>query len=145
MPTGVGGEDASLAIRHFAQRPAPLWCHANRVVPLLGEVRAVDNDHAIGFPQGLLDEFPMLTEQGVILPQALPDELLHRLDIATLQGQRHGLDRLARQGQQEPLPILEAPVGLLFAVVAVGKRGMIRYQVIRQGCNVRGRQVEHRW
>ena len=46
----IGGEDAGLAIGDFAQRTTPLRCHTDRVVPLLGEVRAIDNDHAIDFP-----------------------------------------------------------------------------------------------
>ncbi len=55
------------------------------VLPLFGEIRAIDEHHAIGFPQGPLDEFPMLAEQGLILPHPLPDELLHGLDIPTFQ------------------------------------------------------------
>jgi hypothetical protein len=51
---------------------------------VLGKLRTIDNDHAIGFPQRLVHQAPVPLQQGLVLPLALPNTLLHGLDLVEL-------------------------------------------------------------
>ena len=57
----VGHVDADLAVLDLAEPAAPLPRHADRLGPLLGERRGVEDDHAVGLAEVLAD----LTGQSV--------------------------------------------------------------------------------
>lgn len=73
----------------------------------------------------------------IIVPRAQTDELLHRLHVAADErvGHRPGTRlrvRLARQWQQQPLPVPARPMPLLLTAEERGERRMIRDQRVVQ-------------
>src|SRR5205807_4260337 len=114
--TGIGGHHTGLAVGHLAQCSAPQTCHPDGVPALLREVAAVQDEHTrVRVAECLSDESLVLLQDRLVVPGTDTDELLHRLDVASLQRQCHRLDRLALQLQQLTLEILECPLALLLA------------------------------
>ena len=112
------------------------------MLALRGNVRAIDNVHSVRFAQGLIHQAPVLLQQRVVLPLALSNKLLHRLDIAAVQRQRHRLDRFALDGQHQPLQILIPPMSLFLTVVQIRKRRVVMNQCIGQRHDLLGAQVQ---
>src|SRR3954469_21112761 len=75
----VGHEDADLAVVDLAVAATPLPRHADRLGPLLGERRGVEDEHAIGFAQVLADLTCQGGKQRPVVPRYFPDELLQAL------------------------------------------------------------------
>ena len=73
-PQGRGHGD--LAIGHLAQRATVLARHADRVCPLFGETRRIEDQH----PLALGDDHPQLAPDAVGAPGRLRDEVLKGLD-----------------------------------------------------------------
>jgi hypothetical protein len=86
----------------------------------------------------------MLPQQRFVLPLPLSNKLLHGLDIAALQGQGHRFNRFPLDGQQQPLQVLVAPMGLFVTVVQIRKRRVVVHQFLCQRRNLWRCQVQ-RW
>ena len=84
-PRDISHVDTDLTVLDLAEPAAPLPGHADRLVPLLGEGRGVEDDH----PVRLAEPFPDLLgedrERGAMVPVGLADEPLHRLAILVEQ------------------------------------------------------------
>src|SRR4030065_517320 len=74
---------------------------------------AIDAQHPPGVSKGLGHHMAMLTQDRLILPCALADELLHGLNAAPFDSHGHRLDRLALQRQHLALHVLLSPPCLL--------------------------------
>ena len=98
--SGVGQEDADLAVVDLAQPAAPLAGDAAGLGPLLGEGAGVDDHDAVGLGQLLADVAPQLGHHGLVVPLAGADEELDRLaGQAGLDGDR--LAGLALQAAEQ--------------------------------------------
>jgi hypothetical protein len=115
--------------------------HPDGRLAWLGNVRAIDDQHPIGFIPRLIHQSPVFVQPRGILPLPLPNTWLHGLDIAPCQLQSHRLDGLPLKEPHQPLQLLGAPLGLCFAVIQLRKRRMVVHQLYRA---TRGSTPRHR-
>ena len=109
---------------------------------MLREVAAVQDEHTrVRVAEGLSDESLVLLQDRLVVPGTDTDELLHRLDVASLQRQCHRLDRLALQVQQLTLEILERPPALLLASEQRSEQRVVADQFVCQPRHVPRGQV----
>src|SRR5712691_8645486 len=141
---GIGGEHPRLTILDLAQAAAPLARHPDRMLALLGKLRAIDDAYAVRFAQRLVHQGPVLPQHCLIWPLALSNTLLHSLDVPAVQRKRHRLNRLALDRQQQSLQILVPPMGLFLAIVQICKSRMVVHQLIGQRCDLFWPQVQRR-
>src|SRR5207248_10245391 len=110
------------------------------------EVAAVQDEHTrVRVAEGLSDELLVLLQDRLVVPGTDTDELLHGLDVASLQRQGHRLDRLALQVQQLTLEILECPLALLLASEQRREQRVVADQFVCQPRHVPRGQVAFRW
>ena len=64
LPRDVAHVDADLAVLDLAEPAAPLPRHADRLGPLLGEGRGVEDDHAVGLAQLVADLAARVASKG---------------------------------------------------------------------------------
>ena len=96
------GGDRDLTIGDLPQRPAILARHADRVSPLFGKARAVENQQAFAFGH----HRPQATPDCVGIPRRIGDEVLERLVGSGLGHPRqHRFHRLARAVAEQPLHV----------------------------------------
>ena len=101
----VSHEDADLAVVDLAEPAAPLPRHADRLGPLLGERRGVEDEHGVGLAEVLADLTCQGGEQRLVVPGHLPDELLQALAFLVVKvGDR--LAGLAFELGEEPGHVL---------------------------------------
>jgi hypothetical protein len=117
--------DGNLPVAHFAERAAVLPGHARRVLALLHEARAVDDEHAF-YAEDAANAPPHVGLDQRVLPVALVDELLERLELVFLRLMNHveptghRLDAFAITVDQQPAETRRAPVFPLAASDAGG-------------------------
>src|SRR5262249_49133918 len=124
---GVGQEDAGLAVLLLTQSATPLALDAAGVLPLLGEGAGIDDQDGAGVGQGLADVAAHLSHNGVVVPLATADEVLHGLTRAAGLG-GDGLAGLALQAAEA---VFEDDGGQLALLVAV-EQGQVALQEARQ-------------
>ena len=143
--TRIGGHDTGLTVGDLAECTTPLTRHADRVLTLFGKLTPIQDQHAAGcVTQGLRDQLLVVREDGLVVPGALADELLQRLDIAAGQGEGHRLNRLALQVEQLAVEIGQRPVALLGTPEEWGELGVVGEEFVGQGLNIRGNEVDLR-
>ena len=84
-PRDISHVDTDLAVLDLAEPAAPLPGDADRLVPLLGEGRGIEDDHPVRLAEPLPDFFGEGQERGSMVPVGLADEALHRLAILVEQ------------------------------------------------------------
>jgi hypothetical protein len=90
---------------------------------VFGKFRAIHNEHPILFTERLVHQAQMLGQQGVIIPLALPNELLKRPDLPfrvrshSQQAQSHRFDILTRDISCEQSTQIDCCPLTLFAPV----------------------------
>jgi hypothetical protein len=103
------------------------------VRPLLGEVTAIDNQHARGgITQARRHQLLVFGQHGGVIPGTNADALRHRLHVAPVQRVGHRRNRLPLERQQLPLRVLERPVPLFRAAEERGACGMVGPQLVVQ-------------
>src|SRR5205823_11274321 len=70
-------------------------------LPLLGEGRGVQDQHAVGLAQFGADLADQFVQQGIVVPEGLAQELLQRLPLLVMQVS-NGLGVLVVQVGQQP-------------------------------------------
>src|SRR5262245_5883006 len=140
----INQEDSLLAIGEFAQRPAILLLHADRVLPFLRETAAVNDHRPVWLPEVCGDQLLMSLQNSIVIPSAFADELLdgsHGVDVFSALAQDHRLDALAFQIRQLSTHIQLPP----FALFAARKQwrifGVIVTQLQRQSLCVTASQI----
>ncbi len=101
----VTQKHAHLAVIDFAQATAPLPRHADRVLPLLGERRRIEDDHAIGLANSRADLFRERRQQRLVVPRREANELLQALSFLIVQV-GDGLAGLAFELREQPPDVL---------------------------------------
>ena len=97
-----------LAIRQFAQRPAVLALHADRVLAFLRETRVIQDPE--GFSLLGADSSRQLLPDRFPRPRALADKLLQGLFVALGQARDHRAHTFALAVEQQTPHIDLAPV-----------------------------------
>ena len=98
---GIQQEDADLAVVLLAQAAAPLTLDAAGVAALLGKGAGIDNQDGGRVSQFLLGVASQLSQEGVVVPLACADEVLHGLArSASLESD--GFAGLALQAAETP-------------------------------------------
>ena len=121
LPGDVSHEDADLAVVDLAEPAAPLAGHADRLGPLLGERRGVEDDHGVGLAEVLADLAGQGGEQRLVVPGDRPDEVLQALPLVVMEvGDR--LAGLARELGEEAGHVLGGMTPLLGLVERSGER-----------------------
>ena len=134
---GIAQKDACLTVGAFADFPTVLTLDADRLATLLQKVTPVQGQHSVFVPQCLIHCAPVALKNGLIAPRPGTDKLLHAaygVGIVTSHGQHHGLDRFARDVQQQAMEIVGRPLPL-FATLEQAKR-VVGPQFVDQVVNV---------
>src|SRR4028118_826413 len=107
MAGGITQINAGLTMVGLATGSTPLAGEAEGVSALLGNIAAIDDEDAVIFTHGLLDEGLMGSQDGTVIPGTLTDELLEgaagagSLMPCTEQPQGHRFHVFARQIGEE--------------------------------------------
>jgi site-specific DNA recombinase len=147
LPAGIAQEDTGLAGVLLAGRPAPLPGHPGRVLTLLGDVAAVDEEHRVVLAQRRIHQPAMDRQQVVVIPGRRADAVLERAHLPvgrrprSPQAQGHGLDVLARHvGGQQAAQIELDPGALIAAGETRREVGVVGGQLVGQPSNIGGGQ-----
>src|SRR5262249_19691040 len=125
--TGVGQEDAELAVLDLAEPAAPLPLHAAGITPRLGEGAGVEHEHGLGVARLQGDVPAQFGHHGLVVPAAGADEVLHGLARAAgLVGD--GLRGLALQAAE--LALQDHP-GQLVLLDPVEARQVARQEALQ--------------
>ncbi len=92
---GVRDKDARLTIGFLAQLAALLALDPHRVLPLLGKIAPIKDQHPLSLAQLLRHFLPQTPQQEGVLPRTIGDELLqatYRCHIRALQMQDYRLN-----------------------------------------------------
>ena len=141
--TGVAEVDPRLAVVLLAGRPAPLAGDPGRVPPLLGDVAAVDEPHAVLLAQRLVHQLAVGRQHPVIVPGGLADTVLERAHPPLRRGagpqqtQRDGCDVLAGDiGGQQAAQVARHPGGLVAPGEAGREVGLLGGQLLGQARHI---------
>ena len=126
--------DGDLAVADLAEGPAVLAGHAHRVLALLDEAGVIDDQRA-GMAKRPADPLTHRFPDDLVLPVALVDELLERLDVVLLrlidgaQPLGHRLDALPLTVEQKAAKVRLTPELPLAAADARRDVGHVRLEI----------------
>ena len=101
--------DGNLAIPNLAERSRILPLHSDRVLPLFGEARIIDNPNRVRLQfrrHPLAKPFP----ERHPIPRTLPNKLLQSLYVSLVRAIGQRLDRLAFPIQQKSANVNRTPM-----------------------------------
>jgi len=133
-----------VTVRPLADFPAVVTRAADRRLPLLPHITAVQGPDASVLPQTRRNLLPVTLPQGRVVPGPFthePWQRPYRLGIGACQGQRHRLDRLARPSQPQAVQGLRRPLTRCAARTQGTVEGVLRAQCLNQMVHGRRRQV----
>jgi hypothetical protein len=99
--------DSNLAVRPLAEASAVLVLHADRVLPLLHETRVIKDEVRIGIIKKGAHLEPIALQQKGLVPPALVQPVLHRLDGIFHGARRRKLDPVNHRLDTLPVAVLE--------------------------------------
>src|SRR5262249_4292078 len=102
LARGIGGEDPYLAILHLPYGAAVLAGAPPGGLALFCKARLLEDQHPTGPAHLLLDHALICPQHGVVIPERLTEEPLHRPDLAALHLQGYRFDGFAGEGTELP-------------------------------------------